>query len=72
MFYGQIQLRADLKSIEGMSGGPIFGLKQQDAKQARYWPYAVQSSWWSEKRIVIGVPLPLVGTYLKDRMKELL
>jgi len=46
-----------LKSIVGMSGGPIFGLRQI-GNQINYWVVAVQSQWNAPKRIAFACRMP--------------
>ncbi len=53
-----------LQSIEGMSGGPIVGLKQ--GTPDRYWIVALQSAWYPGKREVIGCPLVVLFSFLKE------
>jgi len=53
-FVAKIDDRVDLKSIVGMSGGPIFGFRRSENGQIAYWPVAIQSRWLPGKRIVIG------------------
>ncbi len=58
--------QAPLTDIDGMSGGPIFGMKWTDANNIRYWVIAVQSAWLKSKRILAACPiLPLVNAIEK-------
>jgi hypothetical protein len=41
---------ASLTDISGMSGGPIFGVKQIEQNKLRYWIVAIQSGWLSQSR----------------------
>jgi hypothetical protein len=41
---------ASLTDISGMSGGPIFGVKQIEQNKLRYWIIAIQSGWLSQSR----------------------
>src|SRR5207237_1571279 len=43
---GPLDPSLDLKSVKGMSGGPIFGFCY--LPQVRYWVVALQSSWNAE------------------------
>jgi hypothetical protein len=54
-FVAEIADLGDLRSIEGMSGGPIFGLARRDGR-LKYWPVAVQSS-WDQKKTIFATPL---------------
>jgi len=58
-FVGEITNLGDLKSVEGMSGGPIFGFALVDG-HLHYWVVAIQSSWF-RKKYVFGTPLPPVA-----------
>jgi len=40
--------------IHGMSGGPIFGLRQNPAGESRYWLLAIQSTWNPGEQIITG------------------
>jgi hypothetical protein len=57
MFYGVVDPDSEVKSIKGMSGGPILGLKRNDDGSGRYWFIAVQSGWYPSERIVCASPL---------------
>jgi hypothetical protein len=44
-----------IKSVVGMSGGPIFaGRNNADEKSFTYWLVAIQSSWIPQRRIILG------------------
>lgn len=50
-----------LTDIDGMSGGPIFAVKQTDEDKVRYWVVAVQSGWVKNSRVLAACPIqPLV------------
>jgi len=53
-FVGRIDSRVDVKSIVGMSGGPILGFRKDADGQLAYCPVAIQSRWLPDSRIVIG------------------
>jgi hypothetical protein len=55
-FVGQISKDRAPKSIVGMSGGPIFGIKKIDGDE-RYWVVAIQSWWDKKRRISFGCRL---------------
>jgi|SRR5580700_4864077 hypothetical protein len=61
-FVGQLPEGLPLKSVKGMSGGPIFGFSHRP--ELRYWVVALQSSWVPERRIVYGCPLPLLASLM--------
>ncbi len=66
-FIGQVKTEPlGVKSIKGMSGGPIFGLKKRDDGQYLYWAVALQSWWDPETRTTYGCPLPIFGRILID------
>jgi hypothetical protein len=67
-FIGQLDHNLSLKSIEGMSGGVIFGF--QSKPQLRYWVVAIQSSWEPKTRIVYGCSLPVLGSLMTHWRRE--
>ena len=44
----------ELDDIAGMSGGPIFAVRNPDSNAAEYWLIAVQSSWLPGRRVLAG------------------
>ena len=66
-FIGQLDPELALKSIKGMSGGPIFGFREEPNGRFRYWVVALQSSWDAGKRIVYGCSLPILASLMTDR-----
>lgn len=60
-FIGRISSEASISNIEGMSGGPILGIRFQPDGSVRYYPLAVQSRWIARKRIVIGTNVSVIG-----------
>lgn len=64
-FIGRIQDKGDIKSIKGMSGGPIVGLERVAEGRARYWIVAIQSSWLESKEVTFGCPIPVLAEMLK-------
>jgi hypothetical protein len=60
-----------LRSINGMSGGPIFGLYTDADGKSGYKLVAVQSSWFPEKRIVVGCRMDQLGNALDKHIAEL-
>jgi hypothetical protein len=63
-FVGRIDSRVDLKSIVGMSGGPIFGFRHEPDGRLAYWPVAIQSRWFPDRRIVIASYLAPLAAHL--------
>lgn len=61
-FVGRIDKELPLSSIEGMSGGPIFGFRI--GAETRYWIVALQSSWFPGSRTVFGCLLPTIASLL--------
>lgn len=62
-FIGRIPENLGFESIEGMSGGPIFGFRMRDG-ELRYWIVALQSRWLASRRIIFGCRLPPIGRIL--------
>jgi len=63
-FKGEIVGDLAVESIEGMSGGPIFGMCTE--RPEKYWIVAIQSSWLKSTRTVFGCPTPwIVGILQK-------
>lgn len=58
-----------LDDIDGMSGGPIFGVKDVDGV-ARYFVVGVQSGWFRSKRIVTFSPAEPVLRQLREHLIE--
>lgn len=61
-FLGRLRPGTEIKSVKGMSGGPIFGFILGD--QVKYWIVALQSSWNPSSRIVYACPLPTMGSLM--------
>jgi len=67
-FTGQLDSNLPLKSIEGMSGGLIFGFQSQP--QLRYWVVAIQSSWERQTKMIYGCSLPVLGSLMTHWARE--
>ncbi|WP_119325306.1 hypothetical protein [Capsulimonas corticalis] len=67
-FYAQITDKGSLKSIEGMSGGPIFGIKAQADDRQFYWLVAVQSGWRSDIGLVTACPINAFFECIRSEM----
>jgi hypothetical protein len=67
-FVGKVDDALPIKSLRGMSGGPIFGFRSD--KIDRYWIVALQSSWDRRHNFVYGCPMltiaDLVTKWLAD------
>ncbi len=68
-FIGDLMNRPDLKSLGGVSGGPIVGFYDEDG-DTRYWVIAVQSH-CLDNHYVFGCPLNVFGPILLNQIKEL-
>ncbi len=67
-FVGQVSEGLPLKSLEGMSGGLIFGFRTEP--QLTYWIVAIQSSWNPQTRMVYGCGLPVLASLMTHWAKE--
>lgn len=73
--FGKIVTQPDLDNavvndVKGMSGAPIYGVKEVDGA-LRYWLIGVQSSWLPSSRIVAFFPpLPLLHA-IKEAIRQL-
>jgi hypothetical protein len=56
-----------LKSVKGMSGGPIIGIRANNGK-GEYACIAVQGSWDKDMRMVFGTPMALIVAGLKAHL----
>ncbi len=63
-FIGEVTLWFGVKSIVGMSGGPIFGFKAMPNGERRYWVVALQSWWDGDTRTIYGCPVPIFATLI--------
>ncbi|WP_424958816.1 hypothetical protein [Hyphomicrobium sp. 1Nfss2.1] len=62
-FVAQVDPAIGLKSIKGMSGGPIFGFNLEE-RHPRYWVVALQSAWSPARGLVFGCPLPILASLM--------
>jgi hypothetical protein len=53
-FIGRINPEVTIETIEGMSGGPIYGFRRGPTGQLVYHVVALQSRWRPESRIIFG------------------
>ena len=65
LFYGRIALGEGVQSIEGMSGGPVFGFHQNEKGELRYWLTALQSRWLPRSHFIAACPTTLLGNFLE-------
>jgi len=70
-FFGCLRDKDEIQSIDGMSGGPIFGMSRDDEGRDRYWAVGVQSGWWPGQRIIAATPMPVVGRIIAETFQEL-
>lgn len=70
-FVGAIDPDLPLKSLKGMSGGPIFGFNF-DGEGTRYWLVAIQSSWDRAQSLVYGCPIPILASLMTRWSDEVL
>jgi hypothetical protein len=61
-FIGQLHRNLELKSVKGMSGGPIFGIKF--GPPTRYWIVALQSTWIRDRHLVFGCQIPVLASLI--------
>jgi hypothetical protein len=57
-FAGRIPDHVQIASIEGMSGGPIFGFRKNESGRWTYHIVALQSAWREQSRLIFGCSLP--------------
>jgi len=69
-FIGQLGTTFSLKSLEGMSGGPIFGFRQESNGEFRYWVVALQSSWIGSTKVTFGSSLPVLASLMTEWAEE--
>ena len=70
LFYGRISLDADLSSILGVSGGPVFAFRQTEDGELRYWLIALQSRWLPDTHYIAACPTKLLGHFLEDALSH--
>ena len=69
-FVGRITNQS-LESIQGMSGGPIFGFKSIPGGQQKYWPVAIQSRWLRQSRIVVGTMIRIFALEVERKFAQI-
>ena len=70
LLYGRITLDESVTSIEGMSGGPIFGFLKNDKNELTYWLIAIQSTWLKKTKFIKACPTNLLGRFLEETLKK--
>lgn len=70
-FYGRLKDDSSsiLKDVDGMSGGPIFSLKNVNG-QWKYHVIGLQSSWYPSSRVIAACPFSSFGLALEDIVAE--
>jgi hypothetical protein len=68
--YAKIQFDNEIKSIEGMSGGPFFGFKIFENGEMRYWLLGLQSRWLPKSKCIAICPIQVFGLMLESFISE--
>lgn len=58
-------------SLEGMSGGPIYGFEKNKDGKWEYRLVALQSRWFATPQVLYGCPISPVMSVIEDEIKEL-
>lgn len=66
--WGKISLDEAGTSIEGLSGGPVYGFVEKEDGELKYWLHAVQSRWLEKKRLIAACKMRPLGRFLKEFM----
>ncbi len=69
-FVGVVGAAASLPSIEGMSGGPVFGFFKGTDGRWEYWIVALQSRWNEERRIIFACPIPVIAQVVERELSR--
>lgn len=69
-FVGQLDRDLPFNSIDGMSGGPIFGIKF--GPPMRYWVVALQSAWRRDVDVVFGCFVLVLASLVTEWTEEVL
>jgi hypothetical protein len=69
-FVGKIDDECPIVSIEGMSGGPIYGFRRDDKGRWLYHIVALQSRWREGSRVIFGCPMTHFAELLYQQMIE--
>jgi uncharacterized protein (DUF433 family) len=57
-------------SIRGMSGGPIFGFRRNEAGRWTYHVLAVQSRWFEKQGVILGCPIPAFMSLVEEELER--
>jgi hypothetical protein len=73
VFYGRLAKGSEAvaQSIEGASGGPIFGLKRDERGNWKYWVIGVQSKWFAGARVATICPFASFALALQRDVRTL-
>lgn len=72
-FYAKLDVHeSHLRNIDGMSGGPIVGVKVGKDNRVNYWVIAVQSEWLPESRVICACPIAPFGDVMSSFLDELI
>jgi hypothetical protein len=69
-FAGKVLDNENLKSVAGLSGGPIVGVRHKPDSERTYTCIAVQSSWLPDRRIVLGTPVHIAVNVIDKILQE--
>ena len=69
--YAKIQMDDGIHSIEGMSGGPLFGFRKYDNGEMRYWLLGLQSRWLPESHFIAVCPTKYIGLLLESYISKI-
>lgn len=69
-FVGRIDPGAEISDIRGMSGGPIYGFRRNEAGRLTYHAVALQSRWWRESRTIFGCSIPYFAEAIHRQIDE--
>lgn len=70
-FVGRIPADVEIPSIEGMSGGPIYGFRRAEDGKLYYHVVALQSWWRERSRITFGCSLPVFAEAVQTALAKL-
>lgn len=71
LFVANLRENLPIKSVKGMSGGPIIGMRQDEKGNLIYWIVALVRSCVMSERLVSGCPLPVLGKFLRDEVDNI-
>lgn len=68
-FYARLTDLGNVKDMDGMSGGPVFALKEVEGKW-KYKVIGVQSSWYRNARTIAACPFASLGAVLEELVER--